>query len=252
MHDPRSQFGPAAESYLTSAMHSSQKALDRLIELAQPSGEFAIDVATGAGHVAFALAPFFKCVIVSDITPEMLGVARRTAESRGLKNLTYTFAAAQALPFKSSSLSLVACRLGAHHFSDARAFLSETSRVLKPGGKLLLTDNVGIEGDDAADAKLQRIETLRDPSHGRYLRASEWLGMLAEQGFQVTAQETTRKPINALDWLTRMRVPEAEHATILGLIVASSGSLGDYLRPRGEGAEMTFDLLEMTVVGVKC
>lgn len=251
MHDPRSQFGPAAESYLTSAMHSSQKALDRLVELAQPSGELALDVATGAGHVAFALAPFFKCVVVSDITPEMLGVARRTAESRGLRNLTYTFAAAQALPFRSSTLSLVACRLGAHHFSDALAFLSEASRVLKPGGKLLLTDNVGIEEDDAADAELQRIETLRDPSHGRYLRESEWLAMLAHQGFEVKAQETTRKPINALDWLTRMRVPEAEHATILALIAKSKGSLADYLRPRGQGDELSFDLLEMTVVGVR-
>ena len=54
-------------------------------------------------------------------------------------------------------------------------------RVLKPGGSLVVVDVVASESP-LADTALQTLEMLRDPSHVRDYRVSEWLVMLADAG----------------------------------------------------------------------
>jgi len=71
-------FGVAAEDYVTSKVHASGQDLDWVVEVAALSGtERVLDVATGAGHTAFVLAPYAAEVVALDITREMLAVALR-------------------------------------------------------------------------------------------------------------------------------------------------------------------------------
>src|SRR5580700_10608212 len=109
MRDPREQFGPAASQYLSSSVHSNPSALGRLVDMAKPSGGTSIDIATGAGHTAYAFAPFMDEVIATEITPSMLEVTRKEAANRSLKNLKVMFAIAEHLPFKTNSLDGVTC-----------------------------------------------------------------------------------------------------------------------------------------------
>src|SRR5947209_16677770 len=130
MHDPRTRFNKAAQSYLTSAVHSNQAALDRLVQIVKPQGGTVVDVATGAGHTAFVFAPHVDRVVATDITPNMLRVTRDAARQRGIENLDVSFALAEALPFRSGSLTGVTCRVGAHHFKDVRRYLAESYRAI--------------------------------------------------------------------------------------------------------------------------
>ncbi|HZH98515.1 MAG TPA: class I SAM-dependent methyltransferase, partial [Fimbriimonadaceae bacterium] len=177
----------------------------------------------------------------------MLGVTRAAARDRDCSNLCYCLAQAENLPFQSGSFDGVACRLAAHHFRDVKSFLSESRRVLKPSGWLLIVDNVGIEQDEADD-ELDRIEFLRDPSHVRSYRESTWAEMIAEAGFRVEFTETVPKPLNAQDWMTRMSVPEKTQETLVEIISGASGWLREYLRPHGEGELLTFHLHEMLLL----
>ena len=69
----RSQFGAAASAYTTSAGHSDPILLRRVVELAQPRpSDRALDIATGAGHTALALAPHVAEVVAFDLTQQML------------------------------------------------------------------------------------------------------------------------------------------------------------------------------------
>ncbi|WP_163311821.1 class I SAM-dependent methyltransferase, partial [Enterobacter cloacae] len=84
---------------------------------------------------------------------------------------------AERLPFDDAAFDIVATRFSAHHWYDVRKGLAEARRVLKPGGKLVIVDIVAPEVP-LLDTLLQTAEVLRDVSHVRDYRVSEWQAML--------------------------------------------------------------------------
>lgn len=247
MTDAREQFGREAIKYLHSASHSNEAALARCLECASPKGGPILDVATGAGHVAYTFAPHADSVVALDITQEMLDIVDRVAAERGLSNIKTCLAPAEELPFAAESFEGVTCRVAPHHFHDVRAFLSESHRVIRPGGWLLVVDTVGIE-DPQANQELQDIETWRDPSHIRDYTSAEWKEMVESAGFTIRHDEESSYPHNAFDWLRRMSVEEPTFSRVVNAIVYSDGWLRDYFRPTGEGETLTFRLHQILLV----
>ncbi len=83
-------FGQRASFYATSAAHKDRAVLDRVVELARPRPDaLVLDVATGAGHTALALAPQVRQVIATDVTPEMLAEGGRLKGEGGITNSPY-------------------------------------------------------------------------------------------------------------------------------------------------------------------
>src|SRR5579859_5191065 len=81
--DVRSRFAPVAANYSRASFHTSSERLQEVLDLAHPQGgELVLDVATGTGNTAFALAPHVRRVIGLDLTREMLEVARRITAER--------------------------------------------------------------------------------------------------------------------------------------------------------------------------
>ncbi len=79
----RSQFGANAANYATSSVHAKGASLQRLLDVLEPRPAWrALDIATAAGHTAFALAPHVDEVVATDVTPEMLDVGKAGAEQR--------------------------------------------------------------------------------------------------------------------------------------------------------------------------
>jgi SAM-dependent methyltransferase len=159
----------------------------------------ALDVATGAGHTAAYLAERGVAVTAVDISEGMLGEVRKLAAERGLDISTRQHAA-ESLPWTDASCRLVTCRVAAHHFASVEDFLRESFRVLCPGGLLLVID--GASPDDAPEAEqwLHRVEKLRDPSHGRFLRPSVWTSLAESAGFAVLGCETCPFKQPDLEW----------------------------------------------------
>ncbi len=250
MRPSQVQFGPVARRYLDSGVHASEAALQRLVAVARPRGGCVLDVATGAGHAAFALSAHVDTIIASDITESMLRLVLDEAAARGVSNLRVAFALAEALPFSAASFDGVVCRLGAHHFDDPRAFVCEAARCLKPGGWLLVVDNLGLD-DPASDGLLDDIERIRDPSHRRCWTETQWCTWLAGANLRVETLERTPKPINLRDWFDRMDVPPVQREAVSEIIDSAEGWLRDYLRPHGEGDLRTFHLHELTLLARK-
>lgn len=71
-------------------------------------------------------------ITASDIDPAMVNVAARRLQ--GAANAEARQADVTALPFGSATLDVVACYLMLHHVIDWRQAVSESARVLKPGG----------------------------------------------------------------------------------------------------------------------
>lgn len=199
-------FGATAQDYVTSARHASGGGLDQLVELAEPTPESdALDIATGGGHTALALAPHVRHVIASDLTPNMLAAAEKFLREKGVSNASFEIAAAEDLPFNDASFDIVSCRVAPHHFSDVRAFCREVARVLRPGGRFILIDSYAPD-DDALDEYINQVEWQRDNSHARSYRVPEWEQFIENAGLTIDHVEPFVRRFEYDEWTARTRM----------------------------------------------
>jgi ubiquinone/menaquinone biosynthesis C-methylase UbiE len=198
----REMFGARAAFYTKSATHTDPQVLARVVELAAPEGDMAVlDVATGTGHTAFALAPRVARVVGTDLTPQMLAEGERLARECGIANVRFCLADAHALPFDAGAFHVVTCRRAAHHFSNIRLALREMRRVLRPQGSgRLVSDDRSVPEDDFVDERMNELDRLHDESHVRQHRPGEWVRMLEQAGFKVETVEpyTRHRPLTSL------------------------------------------------------
>ena len=246
----QAQFGPNAAKYATSPAHAKGASLARLVELLQPQADWSVlDIATAAGHTAFVIAPHVAQVLATDVTPEMLDVAAKLAAEKGIANVAFEQADAEALPFDDARFDLVTCRIAPHHFTDITAFLAEAQRVLKPGGVLAVVDNIVPPGD--AGDYVNRFEKLRDPSHVRCLTLDEWRAAFDEAGFHIVTTETAPKRMTFDPWAVRLDATPATIATLRTLLAEAPAAVRDFLQPQGSGEALSFQLSEAIVIGKK-
>ncbi|MEO7000614.1 MAG: methyltransferase domain-containing protein [Ktedonobacterales bacterium] len=221
-------FGPAAEGYVTSATHRAGPDLAQLVEWTAPQlTDVALDVSTGGGHTALALAPHVARVVASDLTPRMLATARSFITQQGVQNVEYVISDAEALPFLDATFDLVTVRIAPHHYADVAQATGEMARVLKPGGRLMLIDNIAPE-DPQLDAAINAWDKRRDPSHVREYTVNEWLALLANAGLSVTRYATDRRTHEFAPWVERMRLPAAERASLEADMLAAPPTVRDY------------------------
>lgn len=188
MTSSREQFGAHAAKYAASAVHRAGPSLAVLLDLAAPGPQdLALDVATGTGNTALALAPHVAHVVGVDLTPAMLAHARGRAVTEGVPNAEFIEGDAEALPFPDGTFALVTSRHAPHHFRHMERFLAEAFRVLRPGGRLVVADQI------SASPELQpwtdTYQRLRDPSHFAQRTVDAWQDLAHRAGF-VWAQDT--------------------------------------------------------------
>jgi SAM-dependent methyltransferase len=204
----RQQFGATAAGYATSVGHAKGDELVRVAELAAdhtPAGR-ALDIATGAGHTAFALSPFVAEVIASDVTPEMLAQVAAGASTRGLTNVTTAIADAHALPWPDGTFAIVTSRIAPHHFHALPLAIREMARVTMPGGLVIVVDSV-VPEDPALDTFLNTVERLRDPTHVQSRTETAWRHLFADSDLATFAVERFPHRHPYADWVARALVP---------------------------------------------
>ena len=123
----------------------------RLVDLAAPSdGVRALDLATGTGDLAFALAARGAWAVGLDLTRRMIELARAKAivarpfhgRDRGARSPAPQFLVGDmlALPFPTGSFGIVTTGYGLRNVPDLEAAIDEIGRVLKSGGQALSLD----------------------------------------------------------------------------------------------------------------
>ncbi len=96
------------------------------------------DVGAGTGFMTAGLAPLVRRVYVLDGSPAMLEVARQNL--KGFDNLVFQGSDGLSLPLPDESMDAVFANMVVHHMPDPSSAIHEMTRILRPGGRLVITD----------------------------------------------------------------------------------------------------------------
>lgn len=129
----------AADKWKTQSATMGRPLTDALVEYAQPrSGMQVVDVASGTGEPAISLAERVGPtghVSALDLSADLLDIATKRAQQRGLTNISFHVGDAQQLPFPDNRFDLATSRFGVMFFHDPVRALRQLHRVLKPGAR---------------------------------------------------------------------------------------------------------------------
>ena len=227
-------FGAAATAYLDSDAHRTGEDLETLAEWCRGAGT-TVDVATGAGHTAGAVAAVgVETVVAVDSSPEMVETAVDAFDVAGLVG------DAERLPIATNGVDAVTCRIAAHHFPDPEAFVDEVARVLRPGGTVAFEDNVAPDDPDV-DAVLDRLERLRDPTHVRSHPTAQWCSWFEQRGFAVEDVLHFKKTLEFEPWVAAQSLEADRRERVERLLLEAPEEVASALEVRvDDGAVESF------------
>jgi len=173
-------------------------------------GEVVLDLGSGAGFDCFLAArqvgPSGK-VIGVDMTPDMLSRARANAEKAGVSNVEFRLGEIEHLPVADASVDVVISNCVINLSPDKRGVLHEAFRVLRPGGRLAVSDIVATgELPQAVREDLRLISACI----GGAASIAELETMLREVGFADVAIELRSESLPVIgEWAPGTRVEES-------------------------------------------
>jgi ubiquinone/menaquinone biosynthesis C-methylase UbiE len=210
----------------------------------------ALDIATGTGEFARALAPHVAKVIGLDATDAMLEQGKKFIAQAGIDNVSFEKGIVQELPFEDERFDIVSSRYAFHHFADPKPVISEMARVCKTGGHVIIVDIVVPDASTAAE--YQYYEWLCDPSHTRCLESEEFQTYFRLFGLEVVSARTRPLAEELLEWMDFSLTQKERREEILRAVRAElSGGPKTGLSPREEGSVLFFQQIDASIVGRK-
>ena len=178
-----------AERFAALQAERAEALVQRLDELLPLAGdERVLDVGAGTGAFAFALAPRVREVIAVDSDSAMVERARRDAPA----NVDVVEGDGERLPFDDFSFDLAIAARTLHHTTRPELVIAELSRVTRPGGSLLVVDQLA-PVDPLAAFELNRFERARDASTTRVLSDADLRGLFDANGLVLRSSEVVRE-----------------------------------------------------------
>ena len=147
-------------------------------------GDTYLDLGSGAGIDCFLAAERVGKsgkVIGIDMTAEMIDRARENVKKTGLENVEFRLGEIEHLPVADNSVDVITSNCVINLSPDKKAVFIDAFRVLKPGGKLMISDIVLLK--ELPEAVLQSVEAYVGCVSGALLK-EDYLKIVAEVGFE--------------------------------------------------------------------
>lgn len=215
----------------------AERAADLEARVARLLGPFdgserALDVGCGAGAFSYAIAPHVASVVGVDSDEALLEAARDGAPA----NCTFQSGEATALPFGYGEFGIVGCLRLLHHVRRPELVVSELARVTRPGGVILLVDQLG-DVDPLVSLEQDRFERSRDPSHARLLPDADVRGFLDANDLVVVSNQIghERRDVERFLDLVGLEGDERERVRRMAPAPVYEIEIGWYVARKGGG-----------------
>ena len=114
---------------------------EALAALALHRDDVLLDVGCGTGAAVRDAAPTVRRAVGFDLSPGMIAQAQARARAEHLENVEFKVGDVSGpLPFDASAFTALVCTTAFHHFPRPQDTVAEMSRVLAPGGRLVIAD----------------------------------------------------------------------------------------------------------------
>ena len=147
-------------------------------------GETVLDLGSGGGFDCFLAANAVGVtgkVIGVDMTPEMLSLARNNAEKSGYENVEFRLGEIENLPAADSSVDCIISNCVINLSPEKEQVFKEAYRVLKPGGRLMVSDIVLLK--ELPDEVRESVESYISCIAGATLK-DKYIGYMRSAGFK--------------------------------------------------------------------
>jgi SAM-dependent methyltransferase len=203
-----------------------------------------LDLGTGTGAVARALAPHVSYVLGVDSEPAMLEQAKSACP-----NVEFRVMDVQQLDLPDCSFDLVTARMVLHHVADLSHALSEASRVLTNGGRIVICE--GVPPSPRVLKQYEEIFALKEP--GRHIFTEETLiKLLNEAGFVNISPHSYIVPqISMKNWLSASGLPAEVCSQIADLHRKAGTDFWNIYNMKEVGDDLLMDWKFVVVTGIR-
>jgi SAM-dependent methyltransferase len=171
--------------------------MEAVREFVQPQGgEHVLDLGTGTGALAFALAPFVADVLAVDNAPALLEEGRRRGGS--FPNVSFVEGDATNLDLRLGTFDLAGCSRMLHHVHRPEMVVASLARAVRFGGNVLVIDQIA-PADPLVAVQIDQFERARDPDHQRLLPDIDLRALLEANGL-VVVRTAFREEQRNLTW----------------------------------------------------
>jgi arsenite methyltransferase len=162
-------------------------------------GDVVLDLGSGAGFDAFLASPRVGKtgrVIGVDMTPEMIEKASANARKGNYANVEFRLGEIEKLPVENNSVDVIISNCVINLSPDKESAFKEAFRVLRPGGRLMVSDLVLVKG--LPDIIKESVEAYVG-CLAQAIMKDEYIGYIKKAGFkEVKIIEQTNYPIEAM------------------------------------------------------
>ena len=150
--------------------HAVEAALLALIPEDRPGR--LLDIGTGTGRVLELLAPRIRQGIGVDASKAMLALARARLADPGLAHCAVRLADMYRLPLADASFDTAVLQMVLHYAEDPAGVIAEATRVLRPGGRLIIIDLAPHAREDMTSKRAHRWPGFSDAEINQFLAAA--------------------------------------------------------------------------------
>ncbi len=184
--------------------HGDETDIERLVDLVIPGeNDVVLDMVTGLGHVARALALTSKKVTALDPDPEILREAEALTREELRDRIEWIVGDPLETPFKDKTCDVVSARMALRHMGDGKDFIREVHRILKPSGRFVMIDSLApphlhLQGF------LGNLLSHNDRSHVKSYTLAELELLLEHEKFDIDLIEIYPKENDFRTWASKL------------------------------------------------